>query len=162
MKPVPIGLAALGGAALALSDLGGPPPVIARLVITGITLGAAAAIDLAEHRIPNRLVLPAAAACAVLSITAGISTAAVTCLGIVVVLLLVSLAAPSALGMGDIKLMLVVVLGLEQSALRALFFGLLLAGSAAAALVIGQGQGARRRSLPLAPFLALGSLLAIL
>lgn len=60
--------------------------------------------------------------------------------------------------MGDIKLMLVIVLGLQQKALHALFLALVLA----AAAVIGQGREARRTSLPLAPFLALGALLVVI
>lgn len=162
MKPVAIGLAAVGGAALALSDVGGSPVVIARLAITGVTLGAATATDLAEHRIPNRLVLPAAAACAALTLASGLNAATVVGLGVIVLLLVIGLAVPRAVGMGDIKLMLVVVLGLQQSALHALFLALVLAGLAAVAAVISNGREARRRSLPLAPFLALGSLLAVI
>lgn len=162
MKPIPVGLAAFGGVALSFADTGASAVTIARLAVAGMTLGAAAAIDVADHRIPNRLVLPAAVACAALTIASGFSASAAIGLGVIVLLLLISLMVPSALGMGDIKLMLVVVLGLQGYALRALLFGLVLAGLAAAAVVLSQGREARRRSLPLAPFLALGSLLAVL
>jgi leader peptidase (prepilin peptidase)/N-methyltransferase len=161
MKPVAIGLATVGGAALALSDVGGSPVVIARLAITGVTLGAATATDLAEHRIPNRLVLPAAAACAALTLASGLNAATVVGLGVIMLLLVIGLAVPSAVGMGDIKLMFVVVLGLQGNALHALFLTLVLAGTAAGAAMVGKGRAARRKSLPLAPFLALGSLLAL-
>jgi prepilin signal peptidase PulO-like enzyme (type II secretory pathway) len=83
-------------------------------------------------------------------------------LAVITVLLATAIAVPSALGMGDVKLMLVIVLGLQQTALNALFLAILLAGLAAVARVVTTGCEARRKSLPLAPFLALGSLLALL
>lgn len=163
MRPAPVALAAVGAAALPLAaDAGGSALTIARLAVAGATLGACAAIDLTEHRIPNRLVLPAAGICAVLNLAAGISAPTVAGLVILAILLVLGLAAPSALGMGDIKLMLVIVLGLKQDALRALVLGLMIAGLAATGVLIMQGRQARHKSLPLAPFLALGSLLAVL
>lgn len=162
MKPTAIALALVGAAALPLADPGSSAVTSAGLAVAGATLGAAAATDLAEHRIPNRIVLPAAAACAVLDIISGISATTLAGLAAVASLLLVSLVVPSALGMGDIKLMLVIVLGVQQSAIRALIFGLLVAGIGAAAVLVSEGRQARRRSLPLAPFLALGTLLAVL
>lgn len=162
MKPIPVALALVGGAALCVADADASAVTIARLAVAGATLGAAAATDLAEHRIPNRLVLPAAVACAALSIVAGISTPALIGLAAIALLLTVGLLAPNALGMGDIKLMLVIALGLGQSALKALLLGLVLAGLVAAAILATQGRQAGKKSLPLAPFLALGSLIALL
>ena len=43
---------------------GGDGIELARLVILGAALGAVVVTDLAEHRIPNRIMVPAAAACA--------------------------------------------------------------------------------------------------
>lgn len=162
MKPASFGLAAIGGTALALSHGDASTATIMRLVTAGIALGGASATDLAEHRVPNRLVLPAALACAALTLASGMNAATAVGLGLIALLLVIALAIPSTLGMGDIKLMLVIVLGLQQNVLRALFLALVLAGLAAAAVVIGQGREARRTSLPLAPFLALGALLAVI
>jgi prepilin signal peptidase PulO-like enzyme (type II secretory pathway) len=55
-----------------------------------------------------------------------------------------------------------VVVGLDGSAVRALLLGLLLATLAGVATIARSGASARRRSLPLAPFIAAGSLLALL
>jgi leader peptidase (prepilin peptidase)/N-methyltransferase len=77
-------------------------------------------------------------------------------------LLLIGLLAPSALGMGDVKLALLIVLGLDRNAPQALALGVLLAGLVGVAIVARHGRPAGRRSLPLAPFLAAGALLALL
>lgn len=162
MRSRPALIAVVGACALVLASRSAAPLTLARLAIAGATLGAAAMTDLAEHRIPNRLVLPAAAACAILDAITGIGATTLVGLAAVAVLLLLGLAAPSALGMGDIKLMLVVVLGVEQDAVRALALALSIAVVAAAVLLISKGQQARNRSLPLAPFLAIGTFLAVL
>lgn len=75
---------------------------------------------------------------------------------VVLTLTVVSLTSPRALGMGDVKLAVLVLAGLDGSAWRALAAGLVLAALA------GVGVIARHRSLPLAPFITVGSLLAIL
>jgi leader peptidase (prepilin peptidase) / N-methyltransferase len=79
----------------------------------------------------------------------------------VLLLLVVSLRWPAALGMGDVKLALLLVLGLDGSALRALALGLALAALAGCALVARHGRTALRASLPLAPFIAAGALVAV-
>lgn len=138
-------------------------PTVARLALCGAALGIAAAIDLAEHRIPNRVVLPAAAACAALSLAGDTGLRALVD-GLVLVGLLgvFSLAWPAALGMGDVKLALLIALGLDGSAPRALLLGLLLATLAGVLLLAMRGRRAWRRALPLAPFLAAGALAAVL
>jgi leader peptidase (prepilin peptidase)/N-methyltransferase len=156
-------LSCFGATALPLAGAGTDPVVVARLSLCGAALGAIAAVDLAEHRIPNRLVLPAAAACAALSIIAGMPAAALlTGLAIVGVLLLVALARPAALGMGDVKLALLVVVGLDGETSQALAAGLILAALAGLLAIARCGRAAGRNALPLAPFVALGSLLALL
>ena len=60
----------LGSALLVLvgHGLGFDGLALARLAVLGAALGALVPYDLAEHRIPNRIVLPAAALCGALSI----------------------------------------------------------------------------------------------
>jgi leader peptidase (prepilin peptidase) / N-methyltransferase len=82
-------------------------------------------------------------------------------LAAVLLLLVVSLRWPTALGMGDVKLALLLVLGLDGSALRALALGLALAALAGCVLIARQGRTALRASLPLAPFIAAGALVAV-
>jgi leader peptidase (prepilin peptidase) / N-methyltransferase len=155
--------ACAGTIALPLASTGTDPISVLRLGVCGAALAAIASIDLAEHRIPNRIVLPATAACAALSAVGGISaTTLLAALAIVGVLLLIAFAWPAALGMGDVKLALLIVLGLDDDASRALTAGLVLAALSGVVVIARHGRAAGRRALPLAPFLAVGSLLALL
>jgi leader peptidase (prepilin peptidase) / N-methyltransferase len=137
------------------------PLTLARLAVLGATLVAASYYDLTQRRIPNRIVLPAAAACGALTLAAGEPLSLLVGLATVLLLLVVSLRWPAALGMGDVKLALLLVLGLDGSALRALALGLALAALAGCALVARHGRTALRASLPLAPFIAAGALVAV-
>jgi leader peptidase (prepilin peptidase)/N-methyltransferase len=84
--------------------------------------------------------------------------------GLVIVtsLMVISLVVPAAFGMGDIKLMLLVVVGLDGRATLALTLGLLIAAAVGVMLMARHGRAAGRRALPLAPFIAAGTLLALL
>jgi leader peptidase (prepilin peptidase) / N-methyltransferase len=145
------------GASLAL-----PALTLARFVILGGALGLLVVYDVREHRIPNRIVLPAAGACAVLSLVSGIQVGHLLA-GVVLLLalLVIAVAVPRALGMGDVKLVLLLLCGLDGSTPRAVIFGIALLALLAAPLVIRRGRAALNRALPLAPFLAAGSLLAL-
>lgn len=138
------------------------PLTFARLAVLGAALMSAAFFDLAQRRIPNRIVLPAAAACAALTLAAGAPLSLLAGLATILVLLIVTLRWPAALGMGDVKLALLLVLGLDGDALRALALGVVLAALAGVALVIRQGRTAWRTSLPMAPFLVVGALLVVI
>src|SRR4051794_8988895 len=83
-------------------------------------------------------------------------------LATVLLLLVVSLRWQAALGMGDVKLALLLVLGLDGSALRALALGVAFAALAGILRVIRDGGTAWRASLPLAPFIAVGALIAVI
>jgi leader peptidase (prepilin peptidase) / N-methyltransferase len=164
MKTHALLTAAAGGAAFAGVDLFSSPSALtlARLLVLGAALAAAALYDLAQRRIPNRLVLPAAGVCAALTLAAGAPLSLLAGLALVVLLLTFSLCSPTALGMGDVKLALLLVLGLDGSALRALAIGLALAALAGCALLVRHGMTAWRASLPLAPFIAAGALLTVI
>jgi leader peptidase (prepilin peptidase)/N-methyltransferase len=135
--------------------------VLTRLAIVGGALAACALYDLAQRRIPNQIVVPAAAACAFLTLAAG-PPLILAGLATVLLLLVVSLCWPAALGMGDVKLALLLVLGLDGSALHALALGLAFAALAGLLRVIRGGKIAWRASLPLAPFLATGALIVVI
>ncbi len=136
--------------------------VLTRLALVGGALATCALYDLVQRRIPNRIVLPAAAACAALTLAAGLPIALIAGLATVLLLLVVSLRWPAALGMGDVKLALLLVLGLDGSALRALALGLVFAALAGLLRVVREGGTAWRASLPLAPFLAAGALISVI
>lgn len=136
---------------------------LARLVILGLALGAVVATDLAEHRIPNRIVAPAAVVSAVL--LAAEATRLPQLLGgfaVVALMLALSVVSPASFGMGDVKLGLLIVLGLGGVAAQALVLGIVLAAAFGAALMLRYGRVAARRSLPLAPFLVGGAAMAVL
>lgn len=156
--------AAAGIAAFTVAGLSGgaDAPTLARLALLGAALALAAGFDLAERRIPNRLVLPAAAGCAGLALAAGAGLVLLAGLAIVALLLAVSLCWPRALGMGDVKLALLIVAGLDGHAPDALALGLAFAALAGLILLARKGRAAWRGTLPLAPFLAAGALASLL
>jgi hypothetical protein len=156
--------ATIGGATFAsVGVLAHPGPLaLARLAVLGAALASTAFFALSQRRIPNRVVLAAAAACAALTVAVGARLSLSAGLATILVLLIVSLRWPAAPGMGDVKLALLLVLGLDGNALRALALGLALAALAGLRLLIRQGRRARRASLPLAPFLAVGARLTLI
>jgi leader peptidase (prepilin peptidase)/N-methyltransferase len=166
MMPRTLIVAAVVGA-LAFLALGAwltlDPLTLARFAVLGGALGLLVVYDVREHRIPNRIVLPAAGACAVLSLVAGVRLGHLLAgAGLLLALLIVALVLPSALGMGDVKLLLLLLCGLDGTTTRAVIFGIALLALLAVPLVIRRGRAALSSALPLAPFLAAGSLLALL
>lgn len=136
---------------------------LTRLSILGAALGAVVAADLAEHRIPNRVVVPAAIACAVLLAVQAVPPQHLAGgIAVVVLMLGMSLLQPVSFGMGDVKLALLLVLGLGGLATEALVLGIVLAAAFGAALMLRYGRIAARRSMPLAPFLSAGAAVAVL
>lgn len=120
-----------------------------------------AAIDL-EHRIvPNRIVLPAAAV--TLAAHTAIDPSAewlLASVGAALGLFLVALAYPRGMGMGDVKLCLLLGAMLGRTVVVAVAIALvtaLLPAVAAAA----RGRSVRGLAVPFVPFLALGSVIAL-
>lgn len=140
------------------------PLVLVRLAVLGGALGSLALYDLRERRIPNRIVLPAAIICAALSLAAGIhpSTGLLAAGGLVVALLAVSLAAPATLGMGDVKLALLILCALGSLATTALILSFELYALAGVLLLARQGRSVLGSTLPLAPLTAAGCVIALL
>jgi leader peptidase (prepilin peptidase)/N-methyltransferase len=139
------------------------PLTLVRLALLGAALGAVVESDLAERRIPNRIVIPAAFACAAAWAASGIPLfALIEGLVLVGALLAVSLARPEALGMGDVKLTLLLMLALDGRGVVALLITLALAAGFGALLLVRFGRDAASRKLPLAPFFAAGALIALI
>jgi leader peptidase (prepilin peptidase) / N-methyltransferase len=156
--------AALGSAALTGAGLLATASALtlARLGVGGAALAACALYDLRQRRIPNRIVLPAAAVCAFVTLADRLSLSLLAGLAVVLILLMVCLRWPAAFGMGDVKLTLLVVLALDGSALRALTIGVALAAVAGLIQIARHGSAAWRTALPLAPFVAAGALTAVI
>jgi prepilin signal peptidase PulO-like enzyme (type II secretory pathway) len=120
------------------------------------------AIDV-EHRIvPNRIVLPAAGL-ALVAHTAIEPSLAWLAWALVAAgcLFLVVLAYPKGLGMGDVKLALLLGAMLGSSVTVALMLGLFAALVPSAVLVSRHGAAARKMGVPLVPFLSLGAVVAL-
>jgi prepilin signal peptidase PulO-like enzyme (type II secretory pathway) len=125
-------------------------------------LVALSVIDL-EHRIvPNRIVVPAAVVALVAHTLIDPSLAwLVWSLAASGALFLVVLAYPKGLGMGDVKLALLLGAVLGPSVTVALMLGLFAALVPSVVLVSRHGAGARKMGVPLVPFLSLGAVVAL-
>jgi leader peptidase (prepilin peptidase)/N-methyltransferase len=131
----------------------------------GFVLVRLAAVDIRQRIIPNRIVLPATAITLVAqAILAPGDTPewVVAALGASAFLLVPALLRPDALGMGDVKLALLLGAALGRGVVGAMTLGLLAAGGFAAVLVLVQGREALKSTMPLGPFLALGGIVALL
>jgi leader peptidase (prepilin peptidase) / N-methyltransferase len=125
-------------------------------------LVAISATDL-EHRIvPNRIVLPAAALVLVAQTALHPSPEwALGALGASGFLFLAALAYPAGMGMGDVKLALLLGAMLGRLAGVGLMLGMLAALVPSVVLLARHGSAARKMGIPFAPFLAFGAIVAL-
>lgn len=131
----------------------------AAAVVYVAALLAIAFVDLRERRVPNRIVLPAAAVVLVLHTLGEPSPEwAIAAAAAFVFLLVPAVVYPAGLGMGDVKLMLLLGAMLGRATLVALLVGFVAVAVPSLALLIA---GRRGTTLPLAPFLGLGGLVAL-
>jgi leader peptidase (prepilin peptidase)/N-methyltransferase len=136
---------------------------VASLVIA--VLCVLAAIDLTERRIPNRLVLPTTAVVLgahIVLFPERTPEWIIAAIGAALVLLVPLLLNPSGVGMGDVKLMLLLGAGLGAAVVTALVVGSIASAAYAAVLLVRNGGEARRRAFPLGPFLVFGAVVALL
>jgi leader peptidase (prepilin peptidase) / N-methyltransferase len=158
--------AALVGAAGCLAatvQLGGDRLVSGVLLLA--VLAALAAIDVEERRIPNAIVLPAAAAMLALQIALAPERAlewTLAALGAAGLLLVLALLNPAGLGMGDVKLALLLGAALGGGVVAALVVGSSLAALYGLLRFARNGAAARRSTFPYAPFLAAGAAIVLL
>ncbi len=125
-------------------------------------LVAISAIDI-EHRIvPNRIVLPAAAVVLVARTLVDPSVEwLVAGLGASLFLFVAALAYPKGMGMGDVKLALLLGFAVGRTVPVALMVGMLAALVPSAVLFARHGSAARKMGIPFAPFLAFGGIVAL-
>jgi leader peptidase (prepilin peptidase) / N-methyltransferase len=129
------------------------------------TLVILAAIDIEYRVIPNKIVLPAAAAVLVLQVafypdSAGEWVGA--SFGAALFLFLPLLVFPAGLGMGDVKLALLLGAMLGRDVIPALLVGFLSLWPVAIYLIAMHGWEARKEKVPLGPSLAFGGILVLL
>lgn len=120
------------------------------------------ATDLERRIVPNRVVLPAAVAVLVLQTVSHPSPEwAIGAVGAAGFLFLAALAYPGGMGMGDVKLALLIGALLGVTTPVGLMLGLLLALVPSIVLFVRHGAGARKLGIPFAPFLAAGAVVAL-
>jgi leader peptidase (prepilin peptidase)/N-methyltransferase len=149
---------------------GWSPPLAAYsyLALTGAVVSAT---DLAARCVPNAIVLPAYPIAAALLVVAclpsglwwPLARAGVAAAVLGGFYLALGLAFPSGMGLGDVKWAGVLGAYLGWLGWSAMVDGTLIAFIAAAgALVVARPVGRRRASLPMAPFMTLGAVVAVL
>jgi len=120
------------------------------------------AIDIDRRIVPNKIVLPAAVLVLVAQTIVHPSVEWLAAgLGASLFLFLAALAYPRGMGMGDVKLALLLGFAVGWTVPVALFAGMLAALVPSALLFARHGPAARKMAIPFAPFLALGGVLAL-
>jgi leader peptidase (prepilin peptidase)/N-methyltransferase len=140
----------------------GPTPEAALAAGFCAVLVTLSAIDIQLRIVPNRIVLPAAAVALVAhTVIAPSPEWLLSALAAAGFLFIVVFAYPKGLGMGDVKLALLLGAVLGASVSLALMLGLFAALVPAAVLVSRHGAAARKMGVPLVPFLALGAVVTL-
>ena len=119
-------------------------------------------IDIERRIVPNAIVLPAALVVLVAQTLLHPSIEWVAAgFGASLFLFLSALAYPRGMGMGDVKLALLLGFMVGRNVPLALFAGMVFGVIPSAVLFARHGMAARKMKIPFAPFLALGGLLAL-
>jgi leader peptidase (prepilin peptidase)/N-methyltransferase len=127
-----------------------------------LALVAVSATDIRKRIIPNRIVLPAT-----VLVLAGMTAVepspqwAVGAFGASAFLFIAVLAYPSGMGLGDVKLALLLGAATGWYAPVALMVGMLSALVPSAVLLARHGAAARKMKIPFGPFLALGGIVTL-
>jgi len=125
-------------------------------------LAVVSVVDVKQRIVPNRIVLPAAAVVlaartivhpSVVWVAAGAGAAAF--------LLVTALARPGGMGMGDVKLALLLGVAVGRTVPLALIVALVAAVVPSVVLLARHGRAGRTMGIPFAPFLALGGVVAL-
>ena len=128
-----------------------------------LMLVAVSVTDLERRIIPNRIVVPSAVVALVGHTLIDPSPEWLFgALGAGGVLFLLALISPSGMGMGDVKLALVIGAMLGRGALPALAIGSLLSLVPSVAILVRHGRAGRKVGFPFGPFLAAGALVVLL
>ena len=118
--------------------------------------------DFETRLIPDKIILPGAVLVLGLRTIDDPSVEWILCaLGAGLVLFLIVLVYPRGLGLGDVKLSAFLGAGLGISVIVAMFVGFFVAFVPALVLFVRHGREARKKAIPLGPFLALGGVVAL-
>ena len=127
-----------------------------------VVLVVLSAIDLTHRIVPNRIVLPAALIVLLAQTALNPSPEwMLGALGAAGFLFVAAFAYPAGMGMGDVKLALLLGAMLGRLVGVGLMLGMLAALVPSFVLLARHGSAARKMGIPFAPFLALGALIAL-
>jgi leader peptidase (prepilin peptidase)/N-methyltransferase len=121
-------------------------------------------IDFERGLLPNRIVLPATGVILALQLAFFPDHAVeyiVSTLGAGLFFLVAYLTYRAGLGLGDVKFACLLGAGLGQGVVLGIFLGMFFAGIAGVIIVARKGLDARKQTIPLGPFLALGAILSL-
>jgi leader peptidase (prepilin peptidase) / N-methyltransferase len=125
-------------------------------------LVAISVVDLERRIIPNRIVLPAAAVIlAAQTLLFPSPEWALAALGASLFLFIAALAYPAGMGMGDVKLALLLGAMLGRTVPVAMMIGMISALVPSIVLLVRHGNAARKMGIPFGPFLAFGGFVAL-
>jgi leader peptidase (prepilin peptidase) / N-methyltransferase len=131
-------------------------------VVFVAALAAISIVDIRRRIVPNRIVLPAAA---VVLLARTIVHPSVVWLasgvGAALFLLVAAVARPGGMGMGDVKLALLLGFAVGSAVPVAIVAALVAAALPSAFLLLRHGARGQSMAIPFAPFLALGGVLAL-
>lgn len=134
------------------------------VAIMAVALVPVVVIDIQHKLIPDIVVLPAAALALVAMILDDPSkwwVPVAGALGGAAFLLLLRLIKPKGMGLGDVKLALLLGAVLGASVIPAMFIAFLVGSILGVVLMARQGAGARKLTIPFGPYLALGAIAAL-
>jgi len=127
-----------------------------------LCLVAISAADIRYRVVPNRIVVPAAAIVLAANTVLHPSLEwAIGGFGAALFLFVAALAYPKGMGMGDVKLALLLGAATGRAVPVAMMLGMIAALVPSAVLFARHGSAARKMAIPFAPFLALGGVVAL-
>jgi leader peptidase (prepilin peptidase)/N-methyltransferase len=130
-----------------------------------IVLTVLSSIDIERGILPNRIVVPSTAVILVLQHAFFPHQAlewVLSSLGAGLFFLVAYLTYRAGLGLGDVKFAVLLGAGLGKAVVLGIFLGMFAAGIAGFVLIARQGLEARKQTIPLGPFLALGAVISLL
>ena len=159
-------VAAITGLLFALEavSIGIEPELLPALLLTALVVPAAA-IDLEHRIIPDLINLPGAVAVYVVSVAVAPDRWLELLLGGIgcyLFFLVAHIVSPKGMGMGDVKMALMIGLGLGKYAFTALFAAFVLSTLLSGYLMLTMGTRARKIGFPFGPFLAVGAVVGLL
>jgi leader peptidase (prepilin peptidase)/N-methyltransferase len=128
-------------------------------------LAAVTLTDIERRIIPNKILLAGAIVCVAIAAPTdpgGLPERAIAAAGGGAIFLLIVLAYPKGMGLGDVKLVATMGLFLGRAIGPAILAGLLAGSLVGVWLILRHGAQARKMAIPFGPFLALGGIIGML